>query len=151
MYGSNAINVLDLTPIQKPGKVTKDAKKMARNIRAMHEEVGRCLHASNAKYKEGANRSRWSLAFDERDLIWVLLREERFPIGTYSKLKKKKIGPCRILKKINDNAYKVNLPSDVKTSNVFNVEDLTPYKGEEPLIDILDDDEYSNSRLSSSQ
>lgn len=117
----------------------------------MHEEVQRRLHASNAKYKQDVDHSRRSFVFYEGDLVWVLLCRERFPIGMYSKLKQKKIGPCHILKKINDNAYKVNLPLDVKTSNVFNVEDLTPYKGEEPLVDVLDDEEESNSRSTSSQ
>lgn len=45
----------------------------------------------------------------------------------------------------------MNLPLDVKTSNVLNIEDLTPYKGEEPLVDLLDNEEDSNSRSSSSQ
>ncbi|XXG59614.1 hypothetical protein AAC387_Pa04g1667 [Persea americana] len=64
----------------------------------------------------------------------------------YTKFKQKKNSLCRVLKKINDNAYKVNLPPDVKTSNVFNAEDLTLYKGEEPLVDVLDNEEDLNSR-----
>lgn len=45
----------------------------------------------------------------------------------------KKIGPRQIIK-IDDNAYKVKLTAHVKTSNVFNVEDLTPYKGDKPVL-----------------
>lgn len=44
----------------------------------------------------------------------------------YNKPKQKKIRHCHILKKTNDNAYKVKLPKDVKISNVFNIEHLTP-------------------------
>jgi hypothetical protein len=43
------------------------------------------------------------------------LRKEIFPRGTYSKLNYKKIGPCRILRKIYDNAYKLELPENILT------------------------------------
>jgi hypothetical protein len=35
-----------------------------------------------------------------------------------------------VLHKINDNAYKVELPADFGVSSSFNIVDLTPYLGE---------------------
>ena len=65
----------------------------------------------------------------------VYLGNEWFPRGTYHKLKYKKIGPCKILKKINDNASKVDLPANLDISPIFNIFCLYIIQGDD-----LDDD-----------
>nr|GEX86777.1 putative reverse transcriptase domain, zinc finger, CCHC-type, aspartic peptidase domain protein [Tanacetum cinerariifolium] len=47
--------------------------------------------------------------------------------GRFGKLHLRADGPFRILKKINDNAYKVELPGHYGVSDTFNVDDLSPY------------------------
>jgi hypothetical protein len=43
-------------------------------------------------------------------------------------------GPFKIPEKINDNAYKLELPSEFGVSLTFNISDLQPYMGEEDEV-----------------
>ena len=69
----------------------------------------------------------------------VHLRKEHFPICTYHKLKMKKFGPCKRVKRHDyGNSYEVELPIELNISEVFNILDLTEfYEGG-------DDDEVAN-------
>ena len=60
------------------------------------------------------------MTFEPGDWVWVHMRKERFPAH-------KGDGPFQILEKINDNAYKVDLPGDFNVSATFNVADLSPF------------------------
>jgi hypothetical protein len=61
-------------------------------------------------------------------LVLAHLRKERFPRGTYNKMKMKKIGPCKILRKFEANGYEIELSNNVGISPIFNVAYMYPYR-----------------------
>ena len=70
----------------------------------------------------------------------VHLKKGRFPVGTYSKMKMKFFGTCKILKKFdNGNAYEVELPDDMDISPIFNVVDLYKYHESDDEVVVPDD------------
>ncbi|XP_019435366.1 PREDICTED: uncharacterized protein LOC109341851, partial [Lupinus angustifolius] len=76
-------------------------------------------------------------------LVWVYMRKERFPAQRKSKLQPRGDGPFRVLERINNNAYKLDLPGEYgNISATFNVADLSLFDaGDE---DIAESDSRSN-------
>ena len=79
------------------------------------------------KYQELGNKGRKELFFKEGDWVWLHLGKERFPTQRKSKLLPRGDGPFQILKRINNNDYKLDLPSSYNVTNSFNVSDLSPF------------------------
>ena len=55
------------------------------------------------------------------------LRKDRFSEQRKSKLQPRADGPFKVLRKINDNAYEIDLPSTYGVSSSFNVANLSPF------------------------
>ena len=68
------------------------------------------------------------MTFQIGDLVMAYLKKERFSKGTCNKLKLKKIGPCKVLRKFSANSYEIELPFDLQISLIFNVSDLYPFR-----------------------
>ena len=64
---------------------------------------------SNANYKLRADVRKRFKTSNVGDYINVRIRLERFPPGTVKKLHARNADPFQILKKLNDNAYVINL------------------------------------------
>jgi hypothetical protein len=83
------------------------------------------------KYKWREDQRGREIQFEVGDLVLGHLRKEIFPRGTYNKMKIKKIGSCKIIRKFEANAYKIELPHGVGISPIFNIADLYPYRVDE--------------------
>ncbi|GAV79561.1 hypothetical protein CFOL_v3_23026, partial [Cephalotus follicularis] len=103
-YGCKPQNVLDLVPLPQEARVSEEGEAFLEHVR---NEV----------------------QFARGDFVMVYLKKERHPKVTYHKLKTRKIGPCKILKKISSNAYVVELPYDLQINPIFNAVDLSDFYG----------------------
>ncbi|GJY98032.1 RNA-directed DNA polymerase [Tanacetum coccineum] len=120
-----------------PCSKTFDASQVARlyfaeivKLQELHRSVQEHIIRHNKQYKEHADKHRKQVLYREGDLVWIHLRKERFPVGHFRKLKPRGDGPFRVLKKINDKAYKIELPGHYNVSATFNIADLSSYKGD---------------------
>jgi len=131
VYGKNPSGVLDLVQLTLGDKISDDGIAFAEHIQQLQQTMKQKLQASNAHHKRIIDVGRRPQVFNAGDLVMVYLRKEKFPRGTYHKLKYKKIGPCKILQRINDHTYKIDLPSDLDISPVFNVSKFNVFHGDD--------------------
>ena len=82
----------------------------------------------NTRYKAKANVKRRYKEFQIGDEVMVHLRKDKFLVGIYNKLKMKKFGSCKIVKRHDSgNAYEVELPIELNISPIFHISYLTKY------------------------
>ena len=85
--------------------------------------------------------------FEEGDLVMAHLGKERIPRGTYNKLKYKKVGPCKILRKVYENVYKLELSENLNISTIFNVVNLYEFHEGEKSEEVGTLDEWKQQLL----
>jgi hypothetical protein len=101
----------------------------------MHETTKQNIEKMNEKYRITGSKGKKEIKLQPGDLVWLHLRKHRFPELRKSKLMPKADGPFKIIEKINDNAYKLELPPEFQVSPTFNIKDLKPYLGEEDELE----------------
>ncbi|XP_019455171.1 PREDICTED: uncharacterized protein LOC109356300 [Lupinus angustifolius] len=93
-------------------EVHMDGWAKAEYVQKLHEQVKAQIEKRNASYAKQANKGRKQVIFEPEDWVWVHMRKERFLEQRKSKLLPRGDGPFRVVNKVNDNAYKLELPSD---------------------------------------
>ncbi|GKB53306.1 RNA-directed DNA polymerase, partial [Tanacetum coccineum] len=130
-----------LVPVPEIGQFSEERADQSEHIKELHRSVQEQIIRHNKQHKEYVDKHRKLVLYREGDLVWIHLRKEHFLAGRFGKLKPRRDGPFRVLKKINDNAYKIKIPGHYNVSTTFSVADLSPYKGDS------DDEPDSGSSL----
>ena len=122
-------------------RVHGKAEDFVVGLQDVHKTVFDNLTSSNSKYKQHADMKHRHMEFDAGDYVWAVLIKDHWSAGDSNKLSAKKVGPVEIVEKINPNAYRLRLPSHIKTADVSNVKHLIPYASDSS------DDDYSRANF----
>jgi hypothetical protein len=85
----------------------------------LHEQSHQNSDAANAKYQVAGSKGKKHITFESYDMGWLHLRKDHFPTLRRSKLMSRAAGPFKVLTKINDNAYILDLPAEFCVSTSF--------------------------------
>jgi hypothetical protein len=91
----------------------------------LHEQTHQNIAAANAKYQVASSKGKKYVTFESGDMVWLHLRKDRFPTLRRSKLMPHVAGPFKVLTKINDNAYILDLLAEFGVSTSFNLQILS--------------------------
>jgi hypothetical protein len=125
--GFNPLTPLDLSPLPMTEHVNLDGKKKADFVKQIHEKARLNIERRMEQYATQANKGRCQLVFEPGDWVSLHMRKERLPAKRRFKLLPRGDGPFQVLERINDNAYKLDLPGEYNVSATFNVTDLSPF------------------------
>ena len=128
VYVSSPRTTLELRKMEQGERTSAKAEDFTEHVKNLHDEVHAHITKMNPQYKARLDQKRRHKEFQVGDLVMVHLRKEIFLASTYNKLKMKKFGPCKILKKHDSrNAYEVEMPDGIHIFPIFNIADLTEY------------------------
>ena len=78
-------------------------------MKKLHEDTRATLEKHKEDHATKMNKNKRPMIFEEGDLVWLHLRKDRFPEARKTKLHPRGDGPFKVLKCINNIAYKVDI------------------------------------------
>ncbi|KAH9705016.1 Endonuclease [Citrus sinensis] len=109
----------DLLPLPIDERASMDGKKKAEFVKQLHERTHQHIEKRTEQYTTQANKGHKQVVFQPGDWVWVHMRKERFPAQRRSKLLPTGDGPFQVVARINNNAYKLDLPGEDSRTNTF--------------------------------
>jgi len=125
VYGFNPLTPMVLIHFPVDERVSLDGNRKAQVVKTLNKSVRQQIEKRNRVYTTKAKRGCKHVVFQPGDWVWVHMRKERFLAHRKSKLQPRGDGSFQIIERINDNAYKVNLPGEYGVSATFNISNLT--------------------------
>lgn len=100
---------IDLLPSPTIERTYNDAKERVVFILKSHETTKENIEKMNEEYRIASSEGRKKVKLKSIDLSWFHLRKDRFSKLHKSKLMLRAISPFKVIEKINDSAYKLEL------------------------------------------
>ena len=99
-------------------------------LRSIQKDVEAALHLSKRRMQTQAHQHHTPYKFKVREKVWLQAKQIKIHQPSL-KLGPKQLGPFTVTKVLSDVDYQLALPPALKVHDVFHVDCLSPYKGNE--------------------
>jgi hypothetical protein len=122
-------------PVMTPSKVqteVPEANDMANTLQEIWEETGTALRLAK-EHMVGRDPGEVPETFNIGEKVWLESQNLRLKMNS-TKLTDRRLGPFKVLEKLSDRAYWLDLPEHLKIHNVFYVGLLSKVKEDEARL-----------------